>query len=65
MQVPAGPAAEGRPVVVAAAVVVAAVAVVAAWSLSAVLGQEWSQTWRWAVVERACDGGGCAWQDQF
>ena len=63
MQAPAGPVAGGRPVVVVVVAVV--VAVVAAWSLSAVLGQEWSQTWRWAVVERACDGGGCAWQDQF
>ena len=68
MQAPAGPAGE-HPVVVAAvaaaAVAVVAAVVVAAWSLSAVLGQEWPQTWRWAVVERACDGGGCAWQDQF
>ena len=71
MQAPAsGPAAGGCSVVVvvvavvAVAVAVAVVAVVAAWSLSAVLGQEWSQTWRWVVVERACDGG-CAWQDQF
>ena len=64
MQAPAGPVAGGRPVVVVVVVAVV-VAVVAAWSLSAVLGQEWSQTWRWAVVERACDGGGCAWQDQF
>ena len=50
MQAPAGPVAGGRPVVVVVVAVV--VAVVAAWSLSAVLGQEWSQTWRWVVVER-------------